>query len=168
MQYGQKLNIFPASWQSMNIGLEQESRETAAELLQKVLANQEVLYQKLRHFHWNIVGKDFFELHEVFEDLYTMLAEDIDEVAERIRSLGMYTKGTFAQFLQLAEIKEEPEYPEASVMVQQLLDDIETVIRNIRSTTEGVAKVNDSGSEDMLIGLMAKYEKKAWMLRSKA
>jgi starvation-inducible DNA-binding protein len=151
----------------MDIGLKDEQRSEVCLSLQKVLANQEVFYQKLRNFHWNVVGENFHSLHTTFENFYNDIATDIDEVAERIRSLGHKSTGTFTEFLQNSDIKETPgEYPDAMKMVKILVDDEETLIRSLRKARGTASEMDDTGTEDLLIGLMEKYEKQAWMLRS--
>ncbi len=153
----------------MKIGIPDNSRAKVADALQKVLANQHLLYQKLRNFHWNVKGKVFFGLHTLFEDFYTALAEDIDVVAERIQSLGYNAKGTYEEYLKLAVIRQEPgKYPNSEAMVKTLLEDTETLIRMLRETAEIAADNGDAATEGMLTELVEKHEKQAWMLRSTA
>jgi starvation-inducible DNA-binding protein len=151
----------------MDIGIEKDSLGKIIGDLHIVLANQHILYQKLRNFHWNVTGKHFIALHELFEEHYNGLAIDIDEVAERIRSLGHKTKGTFTEFLKITELEESPEeYPDEDSMIKELVDDHEKIIRGLREISEKCGDVGDTGTEDMLIGMMQKHEKQAWMLRS--
>lgn len=150
----------------MEIGLKDDVREQVAGVLQKVLANQHITYMKLRNFHWNVIGKDFLELHKFFEELYTDLARDIDVIAERIRALDINTKATFAEYLQLADLKEAAGHPAPQLMVKELLDDYEFLATHLRESAATCAEIGDTGNEDILIGLMEKHEKAAWILRS--
>lgn len=151
----------------MDIGIEKKSITKITKELNVALANQHVLYQKLRNFHWNVRGVHFKALHELFEEQYTELFKDIDEVAERIRSLDENTIGTYTEYLKIAEIKETPgKYPDETKMIKELLEDNETIIKGLRKASEICSKEEDSGTEDLLIGLLQKHEKQAWMLRS--
>ncbi|MBL7056202.1 DNA starvation/stationary phase protection protein [Candidatus Woesearchaeota archaeon] len=151
----------------MEIGISKENVNKVGDILQKVLSNQHVLYQKLRNFHWNVTGKEFIELHKFFEDSYNSLSDDIDVVAERIRSLGLNAKGTMAEYLELADLKESPgKYPDAGSMTKELLNNNELLIVQLRESSNLCGDLGDSGNEDVLIGLMENHEKQAWMLRS--
>lgn len=151
----------------MNIGISDKGREESVELLHKTLANQHVLYQRLRNYHWNFKGKHFLELHAFFEEFYNEVVEDIDEIAERIQSLGHNTKATMTEYVELSDLKEFPEtFPDEEGMVEQLVKDNETMIRRLRQDSAAIAEHDDTGTEDMLIGLMKKHEKRTWMLRS--
>ncbi|MFT4309341.1 MAG: Dps family protein [Candidatus Woesearchaeota archaeon] len=151
----------------MNIGLSEKETNNVAEALHIVLANQHVLYQKLRNYHWNVKGKHFMTLHELFEEHYNELSNDIDEIAERIRSLGHYARGTMTEYIKMATLTEMPgEYPDEEGMITELLSDYEAIIVHLRKTSDVCAENNDKGSEDMIIGIMQKHEKQSWMIRS--
>ncbi|MBE2280423.1 MAG: DNA starvation/stationary phase protection protein [Ignavibacteriaceae bacterium] len=146
----------------------QETAKLTADLLTVVLADEVVLYTKARNYHWNVKGIHFFGLHSLFEKIYDELAEDIDNIAERILTLGYNAPGTMTEFLKLSSIKEHPgQYPEATVMVQNFLEDYESVTNKINRTAK---KVQDEFADDvtagMLFGLVEKYQKTAWMIKS--
>jgi starvation-inducible DNA-binding protein len=104
---------------------------------------------------------------KLFEIMYLEHMKDIDEVAERIRALDSYTIGTYTEYLKMAELKETPKkFPNEDAMVKEILQDHETMIRNLRESSKKVSDLGDDGTEDMLIELMKKQEKHAWMLRS--
>ena len=152
----------------LNIGLSPEQLKGSVELLTKVLANANVLYTKTRNYHWNVVSTDFKELHSLFQEQYEQLAEDIDEMAERIRILGAKAIGTHEEFNKYASLKEFPgEYPDAKTMVGNLLRDHEALIREMR---EDVRKCendfNDKSTADFISQHQQVLEKNAWMLRS--
>ena len=114
-----------------------------------------------------MTGENFVQYHKLFEDQYSAIDEDIDEVAERIHALGRKTLATLSGFLKFATLKEHPaKYPVVKTMIANLLTDHETVIRSLRKGTESCAKLDDAGTEDFLTQLMEKHEKTAWMLRA--
>lgn len=139
-----------------------------AELMKEILADQFVLYTKARNYHWNVTGQQFYALHNEFEKLYDTLADDIDEVAERIRILGSKAPGTMKEFLKLSSLKEEPgEYPKAMEMVSELSDDLNVVSSKLNSAAQKIQ--NDFGDEitaGMFYGLVEKYQKTLWMMNS--
>ena len=151
-----------------NIGITEQSRHKIVEILSSILSDEYVLYTKTRNYHWNVVGPHFNEYHETFEEQYDGLADDVDEVAERIRSLGFKAPSTLSEFQKNSQLKEHPgEYPDANTMVSNLLGDHETVIKTIREKVSVISgEFEDVGTEDFLVGLMEKHEKTAWMLRS--
>ena len=151
----------------VNIGLAPNSRQKVIDILGNILADQYILYTKTRNYHWNVTGEDFVQYHKLFEDQYSAIDEDIDEVAERIRALGGKTTATLGEFLKSATLKEHPrKFPLAKAMIANLLTDHETVIRNLRKDIEICDDLDDVGTEDFLTQLMEKHEKTAWMLRA--
>jgi DNA-binding ferritin-like protein (oxidative damage protectant) len=151
-----------------NIGIDDKNKEEVIKILTVLLADEYVLYTKVRNYHWNVVGIQFNDLHKFFESLYEELNEYIDEIAERIRSLGGKTTATLTEFLKITRIKEHPgEFPDAKKMIENLLTDYETIIRNLREDVVNVGdRFKDLGTADFLTELMVKHEKTAWMLRS--
>jgi starvation-inducible DNA-binding protein len=152
---------------AINIGIEEKNRNAVVAALTKILADEHVLYNKTRSYHWNVEGSSFMEFHKLFEDQYTQIAVYIDDIAERIRSLGSYTEGRLKELLKHAEL-EEPAIPSDPVnQVANLVIDHEIIIRNLRQLArEFPEKYEDDGSGDFVIGLMQQHEKTAWMLRS--
>ncbi|MBD3243578.1 MAG: DNA starvation/stationary phase protection protein [Chitinivibrionales bacterium] len=150
------------------IGLEQEQREGVVGILSRLLADEQILYAKTRNYHWNVVGRLFHSLHELFEDQYQALAKQIDDIAERTRALGAPALGTLEEYRQHATLSEAPnQYPDALTMVANLTADHETVIRHLRQDLRTCdEQFNDMGTSDFLTGLMEAHEKTAWMLRS--
>jgi starvation-inducible DNA-binding protein len=151
----------------VNIGLDNEVRKDVAERLNKLLADEYVLYVKTQKYHWNVTGPFFGPLHKLFNDQYDMLAEFIDEVAERVRALGFKAYGTMAEFIEHTSLSEDMGVnPEANMMIKNLLDDHETVIRELRDYIEYSADRKDLGTENFLAELIVKHQKIAWMLRA--
>lgn len=153
----------------LNIGLSEEQREGVVELLNRDLADAYLLLIKTKKHHWDVVGPQFRSLHQIFEEQYTALTTNIDQMAERTRALGGYPVGSAAGFLQYATIQEQPsgDIPTATVMVERLVDDHEQVIRNMRGHIDQCSdEFHDEGTADFLTGLMEQHEEMAWMLRS--
>ncbi len=154
--------------ENVDIGIESENRKEVVGILNTLLADEYVLYTKTRNYHWNVVGKDFKERHEFFQEQYEKLDEMIDEIAERTRQLGGLSEATLNEFIQIANLKENPgEYPSDIKMISNLLKDHESTIKFLRKSAKDCdEEYNDSGTNDFLIGLMEIHEKMAWMLRT--
>lgn len=134
--------------------------------LNKLLANYHIHYQKLRNFHWNVQGADFFELHEKFEDIYTRTSVNIDIIAERIRVFDKTPLSTFKEYLDTAEI-EEPGYGFSSYqMVKSIIDDFEILIGVQNDVMDAALNVGDSGTIDIVNTHIKEMEKDFWMLSS--
>lgn len=151
-----------------NIGISEEHRAEISQVLSHILADEFVLYTKTRNAHWNIEGPDFHAMHIMFESQYNELAEIIDNVAERIRTLGHYAPATLKQMLQLTHLTEQTrEKNDSSGFIKELLSDHESIVINIRTQINRLAeKLKDIGTSDYLTGLTQYHEKLAWMLRS--
>src|SRR5713226_7738450 len=161
-------NEFLKETQRPNIGLSEEDRKGVTAILSKLLADEYLLFTKTRNYHWNVVGPHFHDLHKFFESQYEEIDGKIDEIAERIRSLGGNTMSTMAEFIQHTRLEENPgEYSDARTMVSKLLSDHESVIRSLRGdVTVCFDKYHDIGTQDFLTGLIEDHEKMAWMLRA--
>jgi starvation-inducible DNA-binding protein len=147
-------------------GLSEEARNALVLPLNELLSDLHIQYTKTRNYHWNVTGDQFFQLHSVFEEQYTELASDIDEVAERVRTLGGIAFGSMATFLKHGRLKEDDTVPDGNGMVESLLIGYESLIGSFRKLAEKAAEVEDVSTEDFAIGIIEKYEKTAWMLRS--
>lgn len=150
----------------IDIGIGEKDRKAIAEGLSRLLADTYTLYLKTHNFHWNVTGPMFSTLHLMFEEEYTELANAVDTIAERIRALGVYAPGSYAQFAELATVKEETSVPEANEMIAQLVEGHETVSRTARDVFETAERVSDQPTMELLSGRMQVHEKTAWMLRS--
>jgi starvation-inducible DNA-binding protein len=152
----------------LNIGLTEEQRNGVIELLNKDLSDAYLLVVKTKKYHWDVVGPQFRSLHEIWEEQYQQLTENIDAIAERVRALGGYPIGTMEGFLKNGTIKEHGgDVPTATGMVARLVDDHEQVIRNLREHIDRCSEdFHDEGTADFLTGLMEGHEEMAWMLRS--
>jgi starvation-inducible DNA-binding protein len=150
----------------MDIGINNENRQEIAHGLSKLLADTYTLYLKTHYFHWNVTGPMFNTLHLMFETQYTELALAVDLVAERIRSLGVYAPGTYAQFAKLTSIEETVDVPKANDMIRELVAGHEAVCRTARSVFPAAEKASDEATADLLTQRLQLHEKTAWMLRS--
>ena len=152
--------------ENIDIGINEESRIAIAGGLSRLLADTYTLYLKAHNFHWNVTGPMFNTLHVMFEQQYMELATAVDEIAERIRALGIAAPGSYAQFSELTSVTEETGIPTAEEMIAQLVKDQETVVRTARSVFPVAAEASDEPTADLLTQRMQIHEKTAWMLRS--
>ncbi len=150
----------------IDIGISESSRQEIAEGLSRLLADSYTLYLKTHNFHWNVTGPMFTTLHTMFEEEYTELAVAVDDIAERIRALGVFAPGSYKEFGELSSIKEETSVPPAKDMIKQLVEGHEAVAKTARSVFPSTEEANDESTADLLTQRMQVHEKTAWMLRS--
>lgn len=150
----------------IDIGIDEAARNEIAEGLSRLLADSYTLYLKTHNFHWNVTGPMFNTLHLMFEGQYTELATAVDEIAERIRALGVRAPGSYAEFGALSSIKEAVGEPTAEAMIKELVEGQEAVARTARSVFPAAEKAGDEPTADLLTQRMQIHEKTAWMLRS--
>ncbi len=150
----------------IDIGISEKHRTKVAEGLSRLLADSYTLYLKTHKFHWNVTGPMFQTLHLMFETQYTELATAVDSIAERIRALGFFAPGSYAEFAKLSSIKESEGLPKAEEMIRQLVEGQEAVVRTARSVFPAAEKAGDEATADLLTQRIQLHEKTAWMLRS--
>jgi starvation-inducible DNA-binding protein len=151
---------------AIDLGLKPGGLQKVGDELVKVLADTYLLYLKTQNFHWNVTGPAFSELHVLFEKQYRDLADAADELAERVRAIGLFAPASFAQFNGLSEVEEETEVPSAEDMIESLTADNELVVRRMRHALEVADAMDDAETGDILIRRMQVHGKNAWMLRS--
>lgn len=149
-----------------NIGLNEQNRSAISTGLERLLAEVYTLYLKTQNFHWNVRGTEFYSLHLLFEKHYEEMAEEIDEIAERIRALGFFVEASFSSFSELSSIKEEEKVLSAKEMLNSLVQGHEVYIREARRVAEIADRELDFATVDMLGRRMGAHEKMAWFLRS--
>ena len=151
----------------VNIGISEKNRAAVAMSLNQLLADEHILYNKTRNYHWSIEGPSFMEFHKLYEAQYKVLAESIDQIAERIRTIGHFAEGRLKEIIKLATL-DEPEAPtDQAKQIENLETDHETMIVKIRKLINDFdEKYKDIGSSDFVTGLLKEHEKMAWMLRS--
>lgn len=141
--------------------------DALAKALSSLLADSYTLYLKTQNYHWNVTGPQFKSLHLQFEEQYTELAAAIDEIAERIRALGHTAPGSYAQFAELASIKEAGHnVPDGIQMVKNLAEDNIALAKTAYKVIEAAEKAGDEVSVDLGVGRSTVHEKTAWMLES--
>ena len=150
----------------IDIGIDEKSREEIAQGLSRLLADTYTLYLKTHNYHWNVTGPMFQTLHLMFEGQYNALALAVDDIAERIRALGVKAPGTYAEFTKLSSIKETTGDLSAQQMLAELVAGQEAVVRTARSIFPIVDECHDEPTADLLTQRMQVHEKTAWMLRS--
>ncbi|HSM30049.1 MAG TPA: Dps family protein [Woeseiaceae bacterium] len=150
----------------LNIGISAEDRQQIAGGLSKLLADSYSLYLKTHNYHWNVEGPMFNTLHLMFEEHYTELATAVDEIAERIRALGVKAPGSYTAFGELTNIDEATGDETAEEMIRQLVIGQETVARTAREAIKAADAASDEPTADLLTQRMQIHEKNAWMLRS--
>ena len=154
------------SKQIIDIGIAESSRVEIADGLSRLLADTYTLYIKTHYYHWNVTGPMFNSLHLMFANQYNELATAVDDIAERIRSLGCFAPGTYHEFSRLTAVNEDKDIPAAKNMIENLVQGQETVVKTARSLFPLVNNANDEATADLLTQRIQLHEKTAWMLRS--
>ena len=132
----------------------------------RLLADTYTLYLKTQNFHWNVTGPMFTSLHKLFETQYTELALAVDEIAERIRTLGHAAPGSYTEFANLTAVKEAKGVPSAKGMIRELTEDLDTVIATARELLSAAEAAGDHVSANLAVKRIEVSEKNAWMLRT--
>ena len=142
------------------------AKQPVVDALNVLLADSYTLYLKTHNYHWNVTGPMFTTLHNLFETEYTELALAVDEIAERIRTLGAPAPGSYTAFAQLATVREETGGPSATEMINTLVDDQAKVVASAGAVIEAADAAGDQASVDLGVRRTDVHEKNAWMLRS--
>ena len=148
------------------IGLDKDKSEKLAKKLNILLANYSVFYQNTRGFHWNIKGEKFFELHIKFEELYNDLLLKVDEVAERILTLGYAPEHNYSQYNKTSTIIESNKITDGIKAVEHILESFKTVISMQREILAVSADANDEGTNALMSDYIRMQEKLVWMYSS--
>ena len=145
------------------ICLDKKKVSLLVEKLNVLLSNYSIFYQNTRGFHWNIQGQKFFELHIKFEELYNNLFIKIDEIAERILTLGYSPRHEFSSYLAQAELKESREVNDGVKAVNEILNAFQVLILKQRKILEISAEINDEGTNALMSDYIREAEKLVWM-----
>ncbi len=148
------------------IGLDTGKTKKLAEKLNILLANYSVFYQNTRGYHWNIKGDSFFVLHEKFEELYDDLKVKIDEVAERILTLGFTPNHQYSTYVNVSEIKESEKVTDGKAAVNEILDAFEVTLKIQREILELSDSADDEGTNALMSDYISEQEKLVWMYAS--
>jgi starvation-inducible DNA-binding protein len=151
---------------TIDIGINEKDRINIAEGLKRLLSDSYTLYLQTHNFHWNVTGPQFRELHLMFEEHYTELATAVDEIAERIRTLGVAAPGTYKTFAEYSSIKEVEGVPSAQDMVAILTRGHEQVVKTCREVLAPAQEAGDESTTALVSDRMRIHEKTAWMLRA--
>lgn len=145
------------------LGLETKDTKIVVQKLNELLANYQVFYMNVRGFHWNITGQKFFELHAKFEELYNDLLVKIDEIAERILTLGYTPLHTYSDYLASTTVKEAKDVSDGMQASRHILDSLRTLVVMQREISETAGDNDDEGTNDLLSAYIREQEKTIWM-----
>lgn len=145
------------------IGLDAKKSKELADQLNDLLANYQVFYMNVRGFHWNIKGEKFFELHLKFEELYNNLVLKIDEVAERILTLGHTPSHSFKEYLKTASVKPVENLSDGKKAVASIVDAFSVLIKKQRALLDLSAQASDEGTNALMSDYIREQEKLVWM-----
>lgn len=145
------------------LNIRTEELSTIVKELNVLLANYHVHYQKMRNFHWNVYGEQFFELHDQFEQQYDTAKEQIDEVAERILTLKHRPVSNFSDYLYMSSIEEEQKALRPRDMIEATAKDFEKLIAQMNKTISAAEEAGDEGTADLITGFLRDKEKSHWM-----
>jgi len=148
------------------IGLDAAKAKVLGDKLNVLLSNLQVLYINSRGFHWNIKGDNFFELHLKFEELYTDLQLKIDEVAERILTLGHVPDHSYTDYLKHAKITEVTNQSNGKDALKSVMDSISILLEEEREILQLAADANDEGTNALMSDYIRQQEKQIWMFCS--
>lgn len=146
--------------------LELNAKEREVEQLQILLANYQVYYQNLRNFHWNVGGKEFFELHAKFEELYVDASDKVDEVAERILTLEGHPLGSFSDYVAISSIQEANSNCTGTDMVKEIIQSHNILIEKVKEVIVEANENGDEGTLDILPTYVSYFEKLNWMFKA--
>lgn len=146
------------------IGISKNKIDPVAIALNKLLSSYSVYYQNLRSCHWNVKGQSFFQLHQEFETIYNDAKLKIDDIAERILTVGHEPIGKMSAYLNLSKIQEVDSNFSDVKMVKSILKDQTTLISQMREVVKKAAKIGDEGTVDLVSGMIGDSEKRTWML----
>lgn len=145
------------------IGLDSNKAKELADNLNLLLADYSIFYQNVRGYHWNIKGEKFFELHVKFEELYTDLQLKIDEVAERILTLGHTPNHNFSDYKKVSQIQESHNVSDGIKGVEDILASFKIIISLQRSLLTMSAEAEDEGTNALMSDYIRTQEKMVWM-----
>ncbi len=151
---------------AVDIGIKDDDRKAIANSLSVFLADSFCLYVKTHNYHWNVTGPMFQTLHTMFMDQYTELWNALDEIAERIRSLGYPAPGTMKAFIKLSDVEETKNVVSANDMIIDVINASQIVTKSARNVLALADKANDQPTADLMTQRLQIHEKNAWMLRS--
>ena len=148
------------------IGLDSVKSIHLAGKLNELLANYSIFYQNARGYHWNIKGEKFFELHLKFEEIYDKLRMNIDEIAERILTLGESPKHNYSDYKKVSTISESSEVSDGRKAVSEVLESLGILLRLQREIQALAVEIGDEGTSALMSDYIRAQEKEVWMYSS--
>jgi len=148
------------------LGLPVQETEVIAAELNILLSNFQVYYQNLRGIHWNIRGKRFFQLHVKFEELYNDAQQKIDEVAERVLTLGGTPLHTFEDYIANNRLTVGKNISKDTEAVHLVMESLANLLQIERVILDETAKIGDEGTNSMMSNFIAEQEKTIWMMKA--
>lgn len=148
------------------LDIEKDKLVPVVKELNILLADYHVYYQKLRNFHWNILGKNFFDLHNKFEEMYDDTKTKIDEVAERIITLKYHPVSNLSDYLEISKVKESTPLLKDTEMIDIIIEDHRVIIEQLNKVVDKADKANDEGTIDLIGAYIRELEKSTWMLNA--
>lgn len=148
------------------LGLNKQGVSQVVNRLNDLLSSYQVFYQNLRGYHWNIVGKDFFELHLKFEEYYNNAQIKIDEIAERILTLEATPLHSFSQYITHTKVVSHENVTDGASAVNQIRIQLEQLVIQQRETLELAEENKDIATSDLMTQYISEQEKTIWMLKS--
>lgn len=149
-----------------SIGLDTKKTKSLAKDLNHLLANFQLYYQNLRGIHWNIQGRAFFNLHEKFEELYTDANTKVDEIAERILTLGETPLHTFEDYTKAARVPVGKNISKDEKAVELIVNSLTELLKIERNILEASDEANDEGTNSMMSDFITEQEKTVWMMKA--
>ncbi|HOB16971.1 MAG TPA: Dps family protein [Defluviitoga sp.] len=151
----------------VKISLDEKVRETISKELNAYLSNLQIFYAKLHNLHWNVEGRNFFKIHEKLEEFYDYISDQIDEIAERILTLGYRPLVKLSDYVQNATLKEiDSKSYGIEESLNIVLNDFSELVGQLRKIIKLAQEYGDEGTADILIGSIKEFEKNSWMLRA--
>lgn len=147
-----------------SIGLHESSASQLAERLNVLLANYQIFYMNVRGYHWNVKGQDFFQLHTKFEEFYTDLLTKVDEVAERVLTLGHQPVHAYSDYFRIASIREDKDVHDGEACVRGVLQGFQALIELQREILSLASDADDEGTAAQVGDYIREQEKTVWML----
>lgn len=148
------------------IGLDTGKTQKLAEALNELLSNYQIFYMNVRGYHWNIKGENFFELHAKFEELYDDLLLKIDEIAERVLTLGHRPAHAYSTYIEKSEVPESKDVSDGKEAVGNIVESFGKLIAKQRSLLTLAGEAEDEGTVALMSDYISQQEKTVWMYRS--
>ncbi|MFC5623904.1 Dps family protein [Algoriphagus winogradskyi] len=146
-----------------HLKLDNKAMKNVSDKMNDLLSDYHIFYQNVRGFHWNVKGENFFDLHVKFEELYTQLYENIDELAERIVTIGFKPLHAYSDYLKNTIHKEITDVSDGDQCVKHVIDGLGSLAQSHRKAAKAAEEADDIASADLLTRFVGDIEKRMWM-----